>query len=230
MDVKPPAPAVMPVDRAQWKRELHLSNFTNTYYQYRDVQRCGDVRRLLIIGPGQGLDTHVFKWRGYDVTTFDIDDTFGPDVLGSVHDMHMFGDREFDVVIASHVLEHLAVAYLDRALDELARVARFALIYLPVAGRHAQFRAIPGFRHLDLSVVVDLFNYFARPAGVTSAYCQGQHFWEIGRPGFTVREVRNRMARRFEIVDDYRNRDWTPSYNFVLRSRSGVPADPAGRR
>ena len=33
---------------------------------------------------------------------------FKPDVVGSVHDMSMFGDLQFDVAIASHVLEHLA--------------------------------------------------------------------------------------------------------------------------
>lgn len=214
-----PAPAVMPIDREEWKRELHLSNFTNSYYQYRDVQRCGEVRRILVIGPGQGLDTAVFKWRGYDVKTFDIDGAFAPDVLGSVHEMPMFADRQFDVVIASHVLEHLAPSYLERALREIARISRFALIYLPVAGRHAQLRLVPGFKAIDICLVVDLFNYFAKPDGVTSRYCQGQHFWEIGRPGFTVRQMRRRLAEHFEILDAYRNRDWTPSFNFVLRSR-----------
>jgi predicted SAM-dependent methyltransferase len=209
----------MPVDRAAWKRELHLSNFANAYYQYRDVARFVDARRLLIVGPGQGLDTHVFKWRGFDVTTFDIDDTFAPDVLGSVHDMRMFADGEFDVVIASHVLEHLAVVYLDAALKEIARVGRFALVYLPVAGRHLQIRLVPGFRNIDLSFVCDVFNYVARPDGVTNPYCQGHHFWEIGRRGFTVRDLRRRLGRDFEIIDDYRNRDWVTSYNFVLRSR-----------
>ena len=226
----PPNPTVMPVNRAAWKRELHLSNFTNSYYQYRDVQRCGDVRRVLIIGPGQGLDTHIFKWRGYEVTTLDIDDTFTPDVLGSVHDMQMFSAGQFDVVIASHVLEHLAEAYLDRALQEIARVGRFALIYLPVAGRHAQLRIMPGFKSLDWSVVIDLFNYFVRPDGVAPRYCQGQHFWEIGRRGFSARQVRRRFAREFEVLDAYRNRDWTPSYNFVLRSRAHQPADSASSR
>src|SRR5689334_241449 len=108
----PPAPAVMPVDREAWKRELHRSNFVNAYYEYRDLQRCPGARRVLIVGPGQGLDTLVLKWRGYDVTTFDIDQTFAPDHIGSVHEMPMFADAAFDVVIASHVLEHLAVAYL----------------------------------------------------------------------------------------------------------------------
>jgi len=215
----PPPPSVMPVDRAAWKRELHLSNFTNSYAQYRDVRRCPEARTILIIGPGQGLDTQIFRWRGYEVTTFDIDDTFAPDVLGSVHDMRMFGDKQFDVVIASHVLEHLAVVYLDPAIDEIARVGRFALVYLPVAGRHAQLRLLPGFRHIDISLVFDLFNYFSRPDGVTSRYCQGQHFWEIGRPGFSIRQVRRRLERRFEVIDGYRNPDWTPSYNFVLRAR-----------
>lgn len=215
----PPPPAVMPVDRAAWKRELHLSNFTNSYFQYRDVVRCGEVRTLLIIGPGQGLDTQIFKWRGFEVTTLDIDDTFGPDVLGSVHDMATFADQQFDVVIASHVLEHLAVAYIDQAIAEIARVGRFALVYLPVAGRHAQLRIRPGFRNLDWSVVLDFFNYLQRPDGTTSRYCNGHHFWEIGRRGFSVREVRRRLERRFEVVDAYRNREWIPSYNFVLRAR-----------
>lgn len=214
-----PAPDVMPVDRAAWKRELHRSNFVNSYYQYRDLQQLPSVRRVLIVGPGQGLDTQILRWRGYEVTTFDIDETFTPDHLGSVHDMRAFSDAAFDAVIASHVLEHLAVAYLDEALREIARVGRYALVYLPVAGRHAQARIAPGFKNIEWSIVFDLFNYTDRPDGTTPRYCQGQHFWEIGRRGFSVRDVRRRLARDFEVLSDYRNPDWTPSYNFVLRSR-----------
>ena len=46
-------------------------------------------------------------------------------------------------------------------------MARHALIYLPVRGRHLQLRLLPGFRDLDLSFVLDLHNYFRRPDGVT---------------------------------------------------------------
>ena len=214
-----PEPAVMPVDREQWLRQLELSNFVNAYYQYRDVQRFENCRKVLIVGPGQGLPTVILKWRGYDVSTLDIDSTFKPDVVGSVHDMTMFTDQQFDCVIASHVLEHLAVPYLDPALRELSRVGRFGLIYLPVAGRHFQARLQPGFKNIDMSLVIDVYNYLHRPDGVRARYCQGQHYWEVGMRGFRVRQLRARISRSFEILDVYRNRDWNPSLNFVLKSR-----------
>lgn len=222
-----PEPAVMPIDRERWRRQLDLSNFVNAYYQYRDVQRLEGCHRVLIVGPGQGLPTEVLKWRGYEVTTLDIDRTFEPDVVGSVHDMSVFHDLQFDVAIASHVLEHLAVPYLDTALRELSRVAGHSLVYLPVAGRHFQARLQPGFKDIDLSVLVDVFNYLHRPSGIEAKYCQRQHYWEVGMRGFRVWDVKARMSAHFEVVDVYRNRDWNPSLNFVLRSRRQIGGQKA---
>ena len=214
----------MPIDREAWAKELNLSNFINTYYQFRDLQALGNLHRILVIGPGQGLDTHVFRWRGYEVTTLDIDNTFQPDVIGSVHDMSMFSDAQFDAVTASHVIEHQAEAYLNQSLGEIARVGRYALIYLPVAGRHAQLRFTPGFLGIDWAVTFDLFNYFHRPDGATPRYCLQQHFWEVGMRNWRVKDVARRLQREFDILKSYRNQDWTVSHNFVLRSkRSGRP-------
>jgi hypothetical protein len=209
----------MPVDRASWVRQLSLPNFVNCYYAYRDLQLCKELRTVLIVGPGQGLDREVLRWRGYEVTTLDIDELFKPDVVGSVHDMRVFSDQRFDAVIASHVVEHVAEPYLDIALREIARVGRYALVYLPVAGRHVQLRFAPGFKDLNLCLVLDVFNYFHRPDGVTPRYAQGQHFWEVGMRGFRLRDVRQRLARFFEIMRTYRNHDWPLSHNFVLRSK-----------
>jgi SAM-dependent methyltransferase len=211
-------PAVMPLDRESWFAQLDRSNFINSYYQYRDAQVCKG-KRLLIVGPGQGLDTAIFRWKGYEVTTFDIDGTFRPDVQGSVHEMGFFADRQFDLVIASHVLEHLPVVFLDRALHELARVAPYAVIYLPVAGRHGQLRLTLGVRRIGFEVRWDIFNPFARPDGRSLRYCEGQHYWEVGRPGFRVRELKRRFEQHFTVISCYRNRDWLPSFNFVLAAK-----------
>jgi len=209
-------PAPMPIDRQEWAKQLHFSNFVNSYYQYRDLQSLEGCRKILIVGPGQGLDTEILKWRGYEVQTFDIDETFRPDFIGSVHDLSRFADQQFDVIIASHVLEHLPVAYLDRALKEMSRVGRYALIYLPVHGRHMQLRLIPGFKGIDLSFIFDLFNYFRKPDGVAPRYMGGMHYWEIGMRGWRVRDVKERLSRYFYIQASYRNKDWLPSHNFIL--------------
>lgn len=214
-----PKPTVMPVDREQWGQQLHLCNFVNAYYQYEDIQSCGDVKKILIIGPGQGLDTHIFKWRGFEVTTFDIDETFNPDVIGSAHDLSMFGDKSFDVIIASHVLEHLPVPYLDQCMAELARVGAYSIVYLPVAGRHFQFQIKLDVKGINLSFVFDLFNYLHKPDGVTAKYCQGQHYWEMGMRGFTSGALEKRFSNHFSIVKSYRNKDWNPSYNWILESK-----------
>lgn len=213
-------PDVMPIDREEWRRQLNLSNFINTYYQYRDLQALAGVKRVLIVGPGQGLEKEVLKWRGYDIVTLDIDETFEPDVIGSVHDLSMFSSGAFDAVIASHVLEHLPIRYLDTALSELARVASYAVIYLPVTGRPAQLRIKPGFLGIDWSLVFDFFNYFVRPQAERPRFCGGQHYWEVGRYGFTHRKVVERLSVSFEVLSAYRNRDWLPSMNYVLRSRA----------
>lgn len=209
----------MPIDRVAWYQEIHFSNFVNSYYQYRDIQMCQDTRKILEIGPGQGLSTQILWWKGYNVTTLDVDETFEPDHVGSVHDLHMFHDCEFDVVVVSHVLEHLPLPYLDASLQEIARVGRYALIYLPVSGRHCQIRFIPGVKGIDLSFIFDLFNWFHKPDGVTPRYCSGQHYWEVGMRGFRVSDLLERFDQYFEIVHHYRNRDWNPSYNFVLKSK-----------
>jgi len=213
-----PLPAVMPVDREKWRKEINLSNFVNAAYELRDLRSCGEVKSVLIIGPGQGLGVHVLKWLGYDVTTFDIDQTFEPDVVGSVHEMPMFADQEFDTVLASHVLEHLPPAFLDTAIGELARVARFAIVYLPVAGRHVQFRFLPGFGSRDFSWILDVFHWFKKPDALNPRYMGGQHFWEVGVRGYRLRDVLARLQRHFDLLSVYRNRDWNPSQNFVLKS------------
>ena len=213
-------PAHMPVDRDCWFRQLNLSNFVNAFYQYRDLQSLGECKNILIVGPGQGLGTQTLKWRGYNVKTLDIDGKFNPDFVGSVHDMHMFARQEFDAVIVSHVLEHLAFPFIDRSLSEISRVGRYALIYLPVAGRHFHIRFKPDLTNFRFDLVLDFYNYLEAPDGVTARYMEKQHFWEVGRRGYRVKDLLKRFSNYFEVVHHYRNYDWLPSRNFILKSKS----------
>jgi hypothetical protein len=154
------------------------------YYQIRNVERLPDCRRILVVGPGQGLGVQVLRWRGFDVTTLDVDPAVEPDVSGSVHDMSTFGAKQFDVIVVSHVLEHLPVTLLDLALSEMARVGRFSLLYVPKHGVHLQLRLSTNFYDRSVGVIANFFNYLARAAGDEARYMSGQHFWEMGLRGF----------------------------------------------
>lgn len=220
LDASAPLPAPMPVDMEAWAQQLHPSNFANAYAQYRDVIGLGAVSRILVIGPGQGLDTAVFRWRGFHVETFDIDDRISPDHVGSAHDLSRFADKAFDVVIASHVLEHMPPAYLDAAIAEIARISRHALIYLPLAGRIMRVRLLPGVRGWDWTFALHLFNPFTRPDPLAPRFCAGQHYWEVGRPGYRKNAVAERLSRHFRIRNVYRNPDFLSSINYVLTARA----------
>jgi hypothetical protein len=89
---------------------------------------------------------------------------------------------------------------------------------------YTQIRFRSNFRDIDLSMILDLFNYFDRPDGVTPRYMEGQHYWEVGMRGYRKIDLIRRMSRLFHVLESYRNRDWLPSQNFVLRSKEATQA------
>jgi len=212
-------PTVMPVDREHWKRELGLSNFLNAYAIFRDISTLPDCRKILNIGPGQGLDVEVMKWRGYEVTTIDIDPVFSPDVVGSVNDMKMFENKQFDIVIASHVLEHLPPKYLDSAISEISRTGRYALIYLPCSGIFLKLSIETNFRGLKATIIASIARIFSKPDKQRPKYMEGQHYWEVGVKGFTKIDLLERFREHFSVRKAYRNKLWPQSMNYVLKSK-----------
>lgn len=214
-----PEPAAMPVDKQAWLSRLHISNFVNAFHQYEDVVAHTDGKRILVIGPGQGLEVAVFRSQGYDVTSYDIDAEIGADFIGSVHDMKCFAAKSFDVVIASHVLEHMSFALFDAGLREIARVGRYALIYLPYAGRHVELGLVWRQAYQEKRFVLNVPPFWRKPSLVEPRFAGGQHFWEVGVRGCSVRKIRSSIQTHFDVLAAYQNPDWLVSMNFVLASR-----------
>ena len=209
----------MPVDAERYRNAISLTTFVNSYYQVRDVLRFSP-RSVLIVGVGTGIEPVLLRHRfGLAVTTLDIDARFQPDVVGSVHDLSAFRPDQFDVALVSHVLEHMPFAYFEPALEQLARVARNAVIYLPYGGRHLEWRFTLSQRVREWGLRLRI-PPLRRVSGATPDLDGGDHYWELGFPGFSIDRISTLIARHFRILDRYHNQDWKYSYNFVLSRRA----------
>lgn len=104
-----------------------------------------------------------------------------------------FRDGEFDAVCAFQMLEHLEYEHALRAVKEMGRVARSHLITsLPEARRRYPVQiTVP---RLGL-VTWQVPRIYLRP--IPNVF-DGQHYWEVGRAGFSV----GRVAADFAAASD----------------------------
>lgn len=151
---------------------------------------------ILEVGVGDAVVGNYLKSNtdiGY--TSLDIADDVGADVLGSVTALP-FPDKSFDVTCAFEVLEHLPFDQFGKALDELSRVAKKqVLISLPHFGPPVKF-------FLKLPFLPPLRFGFKIPYPRTHVF-NGQHYWEIGKRGYSVGAIRREFLKRFDIIKEY---------------------------
>ena len=138
--------------------------------------------------------------------------------------MGCFADGQFDVAIASHVLEHMAFAYFEPALREIRRVARYALIYLPYAGRHADLALVRRQHSLEYHFRLNIPPFWQLPSPSEANFADGQHYWEVGVRGCSRRTVTQIIRNHFTILRAYQNPHWLVSLNYVVAS--AAPAVP----
>jgi SAM-dependent methyltransferase len=96
------------------------------WHQVDEVRRLGG-RTVLEIGPGAGIVTDWLRRAGKDVTTLDMDPAVGADHQASATDLPL-ENHSVDVVLCAQVLEHMPFEEAERALAELARVARLGVV------------------------------------------------------------------------------------------------------
>ena len=128
-------------------------------------------------------------------TSVDIAEDLRPDVLGSVTALP-FENNSFDVVCAFEVLEHLPFKEFEKALGEIVRVARtHVVLSLPHFGPMISFSCkIPFLPEVR----------FAYKLSIPKNHIfNGQHYWEIGKKGYSASLIREKLGVHGKVVKEY---------------------------
>lgn len=198
------------------------ANFTNVSYILDDLRflwqhHDSHSPSVLNIGISTGLEPLILRNCGYNLTTVDVVPSNNPDILLDIRKLSLISGEQYDISILSHVAEHIEYSAFPTLLADLSSLSKYTILYLPVAGKHYSFRIHSERPFFSLDLVVDISNPFRYPSDTTPRFCDGQHFWEIGPFCIPLRKLRRQISKSHRILKEYRNLDWIPSYNFVLK-------------
>lgn len=199
-------------DVYRFESYVGIDRWSSYYYQLREIlaQKPSSV---LEIGVGDHIIGDYLTGHNISYTSADIADDLSPDIVADVTDLPI-PDASYDVVCAFEVLEHLPFGQFEKALGELARVSRRVVVLsLPHFGPPIQFLVkIPFLREFRFSIKIPfprkhLFN--------------GQHYWEIGKMGYSAEMVRAVLKKYFEITREFVPFENQYHHFFTLRKKHG---------
>jgi SAM-dependent methyltransferase len=175
--------------------------YSGRWISYRhevdEILKREDISSVLDIGPGTLLLKNILSTFSPELVykTVDIAEDINPDFVGGITSIPV-DDETYDVVCAFQVLEHIEFRDFEVGLEELKRVSKkYVFISLPHFGPSIElqfkFPFIPRIR-FAAKVPVPLKHEFG-----------GQHYWEIGKRGYSVRKIRKILKKHFDLIDEY---------------------------
>ena len=196
-----------------------IDRFISYFYQV-DLVKSIAAKSLLEIGVGNRTVSNYLKEHGYSLTTCDIDPDLAPDYVADIRSLP-FEDNSFDAVLAYEVLEHIPWEEVPAALKELQRVSKkYVLLSVPYSCAAFELTVyFPLIKRLLNKPFVDLI-FLRLPYFFRKMKFDGEHYWEMGKKGFSLRAVRNLLKQHFTILKEVRPILKPIHYFFVLRKNS----------
>ena len=167
------------------------------WYQTKAVVERPDIGTILDVGAGTDFLQTLLSAHRPEVVyeSLDIAADLRPDHVGSVTAIPL-PDASFDAVSAFQVLEHIEFSDFETALVEMKRVSKkYVFISLPYRAPTFDWQCkVPGFKRMSF--------YFRVPWYRKHTF-QGQHYWEIGKKGYSEKTIAQILEKHFVIIESF---------------------------
>jgi len=188
------------------------NRFISYWYQTREVLKTGP-KKILEIGIGNKTVTNYLKVQEIEVVTVDTEKDLNPDYVCGVTDIDKyFKENSVDTILCAEVLEHLPFENFETALKKMHKITKnYTIISLPHFGINFRFSfKFPLIKEKNLLIKI--------PLPIAHKY-DGEHYWEIGYKGYSLRKISKIFSKFFDIEREFLVPE-TPSHHFfVLRKK-----------
>lgn len=173
----------------------YFDRWASYYHQLRFLLKY-KPESILEVGVGDGVvKDYITNNTKISYRNIDIAPDLHPDILGSVEALPL-DDGAFDIVCAFEVLEHLPFNKFETCLIEMKRVARsHVMISVPHFGPPIQlYFKLP---------LLPAFKFSCKLPLPYKHVFNGQHYWELGKSGYSVSKIRKLLSRHGHLVEEY---------------------------
>lgn len=180
---------------------IREEQFLSYFHQVNEVLKLpkSQSRSILEVGPGKGIFGALIKNYGYDVATVDLIPSHASDVSANVLSLP-FRPNTFDMAVCFEVLEHLPYSHFQRAVKEMASVAKnYLFLSLPYQCNaifvEFRLRIVQRFFHRFSGQYQLFFPFKARrqdideQAKLRREDKHNPHYWEMGRKSFPEQRI-----------------------------------------
>lgn len=195
-------------DHYDFLKYVNKSRFMSYYYQIKNILEL-KPNSVLEVGCGNNFLKNFFD-KSITYKTLDFDSELKPDYIGSVTQMPI-GDKKFDIICCFQVLEHLTFDKFEKALAEIHRVSKkHVLLSLPYSALTFKFELkLPFIKGLKLKLDIPKFYKIHK--------FDGEHYWEIGKRGYSLNKIKN-IIRKYFVIEGVYNQYENP-YHMFFRLR-----------